>query len=327
MHLAKYLIKIIFLLPLLTSSCNQNKKEGKISYQIINQQENKKEDKKNIEEKNEKPGLAALISNFPSDFNIKSFGINWNWDTDIPKDGITISGEGILSNHTFRIIGYISQTGNIYGRYYNSNSIQLDVNGFIKENGDIKIQLGHADETSFMNLYPQKSKSNGVDFPYFGEWGKNNKTVEITIKIGKEFIPDDMPTFISNSENEKSYQAELESRFNNSTKDRNEDNKEIENAILGFNLYEAFKNNPYVSQYVPLGEEYYIRTVINNIHYSNDSDFKYVLNCEYSHIRLYSNSDKFRELSYPIEIVFKGILDRFIDGELVFTYVIPLRAY
>ena len=79
------------------------------------------------------------------------------------------------SNVTMRC--WLTEDGEIHGRYRHENGTTLDANGFIQPDGDLYIQLGHGSSKSEWRLSPVGSES-GIR--YEGTWGRHNKPSYIT---------------------------------------------------------------------------------------------------------------------------------------------------
>ena len=79
------------------------------------------------------------------------------------------------SNVTMRC--WLTEDGEIHGRYRHENGTTLDANGFIQPDGDLYIQLGHGSSKSEWRLSPVGSES-GIR--YEGTWGRRHKPSYIT---------------------------------------------------------------------------------------------------------------------------------------------------
>ena len=79
------------------------------------------------------------------------------------------------SNVTMRC--WLTEDGEIHGRYRHENGTTLDANGFIQPDGDLYIQLGHAGSKSEWRLSPVGSES-GIR--YEGTWGRRHKPSYLT---------------------------------------------------------------------------------------------------------------------------------------------------
>lgn len=134
---------------------------------------------------NKQYNLTQYVKTFPNDFSIKEIGRNWNWKD--PQEGsVILYGEGTLNDYGFRTIFRLEDTGYIYGRYYNSTGVQMDLNGFIESNGNMKFQLGHNKDVSNMILSPffYNDESGNEIITYNGTWQQKNKTLPVTIDFG-----------------------------------------------------------------------------------------------------------------------------------------------
>lgn len=79
------------------------------------------------------------------------------------------------SNVTMRC--WLTEDGEIHGRYRHENGTTLDANGFIQPDGDLYIQLGHGSSKSEWRLSPVVSESG---LRYEGTWGRHNKPSYLT---------------------------------------------------------------------------------------------------------------------------------------------------
>ncbi len=122
---------------------------------------------------NDVNSLMRYVGSNPSAYSIRKMGKDWNWKSDGSEGDVPVVGEGYLGLSPVRIVAYISPKGYLYGRYYSGNGMQLDVNGYLDSNCELRIQLGHGNETSYMRLLEDAD----FDNVYTGAWGRGNKSV------------------------------------------------------------------------------------------------------------------------------------------------------
>lgn len=95
-----------------------------------------------------------------------------------------LRAQGYISRHSVDVICYITEDGELHGRYHNENGINLDFNGYLDAVGDLIVQLGHGSEKSDWVLHYVKD---GAETPgamrYEGTWGSNNKESALTFTI------------------------------------------------------------------------------------------------------------------------------------------------
>ena len=84
---------------------------------------------------------------------------------------------GAIDGSSVRMRCWLTEDGEIHGRYTHENGTTLDANGFIQPDGDLYIQLGHAGSKSEWRLSPVPSES-GIR--YEGTWGRHNKPSYLT---------------------------------------------------------------------------------------------------------------------------------------------------
>ena len=90
--------------------------------------------------------------------------------------------EGNIGDHTVGFNIELRPNGTFVGRYYNTNGIKLDVNGYVeKSSGDLHIRLGHGSELSNWTLSPITRESTASKYVYEGVWGRKNKSSRIII--------------------------------------------------------------------------------------------------------------------------------------------------
>ncbi len=87
----------------------------------------------------------------------------------------SLKATGAISSHNVTVRCWLTEEGEIHGRYHNDNGINLDLNGFIQSDGNLYIQLGHGSEKSEWRLHPVSDEISGT-YRYEGTWGKNNKS-------------------------------------------------------------------------------------------------------------------------------------------------------
>jgi uncharacterized membrane protein YhaH (DUF805 family) len=84
---------------------------------------------------------------------------------------------GAIDGSSVRMRCWLTEDGEIHGRYTHENGTTLDANGFIQPDGDLYIQLGHAGSKSEWRLSPVVSESG---LRYEGTWGRHNKPSYLT---------------------------------------------------------------------------------------------------------------------------------------------------
>ena len=84
---------------------------------------------------------------------------------------------GAIDGSSVRMRCWLTEDGEIHGRYTHENGTTLDANGFIQPDGDLYIQLGHAGSKSEWRLSPVPSESG---LRYEGTWGRHNKPSYLT---------------------------------------------------------------------------------------------------------------------------------------------------
>lgn len=158
-------------------------------------------DKKEQEQKKEKniESLTAYSnSDFPSEFALqypeyKFKGDNkWNeekYSLNLSNGGEFISGKGFISKSEVEMDLILFPNHQITGRYNNiTRNVKLDVNGYIDEEGVIRIHLGHGSELSTLILRNEQNLSEQNIYKYKGEWGKKKLPSEIVFSLGEKEI-------------------------------------------------------------------------------------------------------------------------------------------
>lgn len=84
---------------------------------------------------------------------------------------------GAIDGSSVRMRCWLTEDGEIHGRYTHENGTTLDANGFIQPDGDLYIQLGHGSSKSEWRLSPVVSESG---LRYEGTWGRHNKPSYLT---------------------------------------------------------------------------------------------------------------------------------------------------
>lgn len=85
-----------------------------------------------------------------------------------------LHARGMISNHDVDVECFLTENGELHGRYHNENGTRLDLNGYIQPDGDLYIQLGHDSEKSEWRLHPVSDEISGT-YRYEGTWGRSNK--------------------------------------------------------------------------------------------------------------------------------------------------------
>ncbi len=96
-----------------------------------------------------------------------------------------LSAVGYIGENVVRVKCYITEDGELHGRYHNENGIDLDFNGYLDSEGVLRVQLGHDSEKSEWTLHYVKY---GADVPpggmlYEGTWGRSNKASGLIFMI------------------------------------------------------------------------------------------------------------------------------------------------
>lgn len=144
---------------------------------------------------NDNLNLSRYINSYPTTFSIRNLGKNWDWASDYHPEDVILFSEGILDKSFFRMVTYLTPSGYLYGRYYNDNGTSLDVNGYVKRNGNIEIQLGHKSEASYMTLSPSEDISTDQSFAYQGVWGKKKKSVDLIFYPNDSYFMNNLTDF------------------------------------------------------------------------------------------------------------------------------------
>ena len=84
---------------------------------------------------------------------------------------------GAIDGSSVRMRCWLTEDGEIHGRYTHENGTTLDANGFIQPDGDLYIQLGHGSSKSEWRLSSVVSESG---MRYEGTWGRHNKPSYLT---------------------------------------------------------------------------------------------------------------------------------------------------
>lgn len=87
------------------------------------------------------------------------------------------NASGAIDGNSVRMRCWLTEDGEIHGRYTHENGTKLDANGYIKPDGDLYIQLGHGSSKSEWRLSPVVSESG---LRYEGTWGRKNKPSYLT---------------------------------------------------------------------------------------------------------------------------------------------------
>ena len=85
-----------------------------------------------------------------------------------------LTANGTIDGKDVTMRCWLTEDGEIHGRYRHENGTTLDANGYLKSDGSLYIQLGHASEKSDWNLSPADSGLSGT-YRYEGYWGRKNK--------------------------------------------------------------------------------------------------------------------------------------------------------
>lgn len=144
---------------------------------------------------NDNLNLTRYVSHYPTTFSLQEMGKNWDWKSNYHKGDVILFCEGILSQSFFRMVTYLTPQGYLFGRYFNENGTHLDVNGYVKRNGNIEIQFGHKSETSFLTLSPYEKFSTDKSFAYKGVWGKKKNPIDLIFYSDNSYFENDLTNF------------------------------------------------------------------------------------------------------------------------------------
>lgn len=86
----------------------------------------------------------------------------------------TLHATGAIGDDNVSVKCWLTEDGELHGRYHNANGTDLDLNGYLQPDGGLYIQLGHDSYKSVMQLYPVSDEIPG-SYRYEGTWGKNGK--------------------------------------------------------------------------------------------------------------------------------------------------------
>lgn len=85
-----------------------------------------------------------------------------------------LKARGAIEGKDVEMRCWLTEEDEIHGVYRHENGTTLDANGYIKSNGDLYIQLGHASEKSEWRLSPVSDEMSET-YRYEGTWGKRDK--------------------------------------------------------------------------------------------------------------------------------------------------------
>lgn len=85
-----------------------------------------------------------------------------------------LTANGAIDGKDVTMRCWLTEDGEIHGRYRHENGTTLDANGYLQPDGSLYIQLGHASEKSDWNLSPADSGLSGT-YRYEGYCGCKNK--------------------------------------------------------------------------------------------------------------------------------------------------------
>lgn len=94
---------------------------------------------------------------------------------------VPLRGTGELNDGRITVECFLTEDGQIHGRYHHQNGTNLDMNGYIRPDESLYIQLGHGSYKSDWYLYPVSDELSGT-YRYEGTWGKNNKYTYIVFE-------------------------------------------------------------------------------------------------------------------------------------------------
>lgn len=100
-----------------------------------------------------------------------------NYDEVYSNTGSThksLHATGAIGDDNVSVKCWLTEDGELHGRYHNENGTNLDLNGFIEPDGNLYIQLGHDSSKSVLHLRPVSDEIPG-SYRYEGTWGKSGK--------------------------------------------------------------------------------------------------------------------------------------------------------
>lgn len=100
-----------------------------------------------------------------------------NYDKMAAESGYTnqyLTATGSIDGKNVTMHCWLTEDGEIHGRYRHENGTALDANGYLKSDGSLYIQLGHGSEKSDWNLSPVNSELSDA-YRYEGYWGRKQK--------------------------------------------------------------------------------------------------------------------------------------------------------
>lgn len=109
--------------------------------------------------------------------SLNELHIGNNYDEVYSDTGSThksLHATGAIGDDKVSVKCWLTEDGELHGRYHNENGTNLDLNGFIQPNGDLYIQLGHDSYKSVLRLHPVSDEIPG-SYRYEGSWGKSGK--------------------------------------------------------------------------------------------------------------------------------------------------------
>lgn len=154
--------------------------------------------KKEEQEKKERIESLSTYSNidFPSELALQYPNYKFKGDTKwndekqniiLAEGGVFMTAKGRISKSDVEMSLILLPNHQITGRYNNlTKKVKLDVNGFIDEEGVIRIHLGHGSELSTLILRNEQNLSEQNIYKYKGEWGKKKLPSEIVFSLGEK---------------------------------------------------------------------------------------------------------------------------------------------
>lgn len=114
---------------------------------------------------------------FESGAPLVNYRIGNDYDKIFNETGSThtsFKGTGQIGDNSVSLKCWLTEDGELHGRYTHENGTKLDANGYIQAGGSLYIQLGHDSQKSEWILQPVSDEIPGT-YRYEGFWGRNRK--------------------------------------------------------------------------------------------------------------------------------------------------------
>lgn len=92
-----------------------------------------------------------------------------------------LTGTGNLNYGSIEVDVLLIPGKQIIGRYRHENGTTLDFNGYLDQQNNLFVHLGHGNELSDWTLHQDKYDNNSVS--YSGEWGRKHLASDLTLSI------------------------------------------------------------------------------------------------------------------------------------------------